>query len=183
MPGDACPVAVGRGAVAARQLGDITDRREAELALHRLNRTLRTLSRGNEALVRAASEPALLREMCQVIVDTGGYRMAWIGIAEQDAAKSVTPAASAGEIGDYLDKAKITWADEPRGRGPHGRAIRSGEPQVTQNLQTDPSMALWQEAARESGFMSSAVLAAEGFLRRLCRAGDPLGGNRCLRCR
>ncbi len=70
----------------------------------------------------------------------------------------MTPAASAGEIGDYLDKAKITWADEPRGRGPHGRAIRSGEPQVTQNLQTDPSMALWQEAARESGFMSSAVL-------------------------
>ena len=60
---------------------DITDRREAELALHRLNRTLRTLSRGNEALVRAASEPELLREMCQVIVETGGYRMAWIGIA------------------------------------------------------------------------------------------------------
>ena len=35
---------------------DITERKEAERALRRLNRALRTLSAGNEALVRAASE-------------------------------------------------------------------------------------------------------------------------------
>ncbi|MGC2415446.1 MAG: HD domain-containing phosphohydrolase [Stellaceae bacterium] len=137
---------------------DITDRKAAEQALHRLNRTLRTLSSGNEALVRATSEPELLEETCRVIVETGGYRMAWIGIAQHDVAKLITPAAWAGEIGHYLKNARITWADERRGRGPHGRAIRTGEPQVTQNLRTDPTMAPWQEAARKSGFESSAVL-------------------------
>jgi putative nucleotidyltransferase with HDIG domain len=126
--------------------------------LRRLNRTLRTLSRGNEALVRATSEPELLTEMCRVIVETGGYRMAWVGIPHEDAAKSVTPVAWAGEVGQYLETAGITWADETRGRGPHGRAIRTGEAQITQDLGADPAMAPWQEAAKEGGFASSVVL-------------------------
>jgi HD-GYP domain-containing protein (c-di-GMP phosphodiesterase class II) len=137
---------------------DITDRRGAELGLHRLNRTLRTLSRGNEVLVRAASEAELLRDMCRVIVETGGYRMAWIGVAEHSAAKLITTAASAGEVGDYLDKTKITWADEPRGRGMVGRAVRSGEPKTSQDIATDPAMAPWREAARKHGFASSVAL-------------------------
>ncbi len=137
---------------------DITERKGAERTLQRLNRTLRTLSRANEALVRATSEPELLTEMCRVIVETGGYRMAWVGIRQEDAAKSVTPVAWAGEIGQFLETARITWADEARGRGPHGRAIRSGEAQVTQDLGADPGMAPWQEAAKERGFASSVVL-------------------------
>ena len=137
---------------------DITDQRAAEQTLRRLNRTLRTLSRGNEALVRAASEPELLRAMCRVIVETGGYRMAWVGIAEPDAAKTVTPVAWAGEVGNYLGKAQITWADEPRGRGPTGRAIRSGEPQVSQNVSADQLMTPWQEEARQNGFASTIAL-------------------------
>jgi PAS domain S-box-containing protein len=137
---------------------DISDRKAAERTLLRLNRTLRTLSRANEALVRAVSEPELLTEMCRVIVETGGYRMAWVGIRQDDAAKSVTPAAWAGEVGQYLETARITWADEARGRGPHGRAIRSGEAQITQDLGADPAMAPWQDAAKERGFASSVVL-------------------------
>jgi PAS domain S-box-containing protein len=137
---------------------DITERKAAERTLRRLNRTLMTLSRGNEALVRAISEPELLTEMCRVIVEIGGYRMAWVGIRQEDAAKSVTPVAWAGEIGQYLETARITWADEARGRGPHGRAIRTGEAQVTQDLRADPAMAPWREAAKERGFASSVVL-------------------------
>jgi PAS domain S-box-containing protein len=70
---------------------DVTERKAAETSLHRLNRTLRTLSRGNEALVHAASEAELLSEMCHIIVATGVYRMAWVGVPQHDAAKSVTP--------------------------------------------------------------------------------------------
>jgi HD-GYP domain-containing protein (c-di-GMP phosphodiesterase class II) len=84
--------------------------------------------------------------------------MAWVGIRQDDAAKSVTPAAWAGEVGQYLETARITWADETRGRGPHGRAIRTGEAQVTQDVGADPAMAPWREAARERGFASSVVL-------------------------
>ncbi len=141
---------------------DISERKEAERTLLRLNRTLRTLSRGNEVLVHATSEPELLRETCQTIVETGGYRMAWIGIAEHNAAKSVIPAASAGDVGDYLDKAQVTWKDEPRGRGPTGRAIRSGEVQVIQNFAADPTVAPWRTEAKQHGFSSTIALPLKG---------------------
>ena len=96
--------------------------------------------------------------MCDAIVGTGGFIAAWIGIAQHDVAKTVTPVAFAGEIGQYLETAQITWADEPRGRGPQGRAIRSGDRQVTQNLASDPSMAPWEVAAKAAGLGASVVL-------------------------
>ncbi len=135
---------------------DITGQRATERALQRLNRTLKTLSAGNEVLVRATSEQELLNEMCRVIVETGSYRMAWIGVPQLDAAKSLMPVAWAGEVGKYLDNARLTWADEPNG-GPHARAIRRGEPQVVQNLAEERSKAPWQEWAVASGFASSVV--------------------------
>ena len=137
---------------------DITDQRAAEHGLMRLNRALRTLSRGNETLVRCTGEPELLNEMCRVIVEEGGYRAAWVGVVERDGAKSVTPVAWAGEIGQYLTAAKFTWADEPHGRGPAGRAVRSGEVQVSQTLCDDPNMAPWLEQATMSGFASVIAL-------------------------
>lgn len=137
---------------------DVTERRRADLAVRRLERTLRLLSLGNEVVIRATDEGDLLREMCRVIVETGGYRMAWIATVEHDAGKSVTPVAWAGEVADYLVNARITWAEEPRGNGPLGRAIRSGAPQVTQDFASDPRAAPWHAAAAERGFAASAVL-------------------------
>jgi len=56
---------------------DITERKRTEVALLRANRALKTLSAGNLALVRAASEDELLREVTQVIVEKGGYYLRW----------------------------------------------------------------------------------------------------------
>ena len=137
---------------------DITDQKAAERGLLRLNRTLKTLSRGNEALVRCSSEPELLKEMCRVIVEHGGYRMAWVGLAERDPEKSVTPVAWAGEAGQYLVANRFSWADEPHGRGPIGRAIRSGEPKVSMDLRDDPNMVPWIDEARKCGFASLLAL-------------------------
>jgi hypothetical protein len=72
---------------------DITARKQAEHALRRLNRTLRTLSAANTAVMRATTEEELLHEMCRVGVEFGGYRLAWIGFVEQDEAKTVRPVA------------------------------------------------------------------------------------------
>ena len=141
---------------------DISERKTNERTLLRLNRILRTLSRGSEVLVHATTEPELLRETCRTVVETGGYRMAWIGIAQHDAAKSVLSAASAGEVGDYLDKPGVTWADEPLGRGPTGRAIRSGDVQVSQNFGADPRVAPWQAKAKQHGFSSAIALPLKG---------------------
>ena len=44
----------------------------------RLQRTLRTLSRGNETLVHSDNEPALVGGVCDVLVREGGFRLALI---------------------------------------------------------------------------------------------------------
>jgi PAS domain S-box-containing protein len=137
---------------------DVTRRKRAEDELRRTNRALQTLSDCNQALVRATSEQELLEAVCRYIVDTGGYRMAWIGYAEQDEARSVRPVAHAGFEDGYLDALNITWADEERGRGPTGTALRTGQPQVCRNIQEEAAFAPWREQANLRGYRSSISL-------------------------
>jgi PAS domain S-box-containing protein len=47
---------------------------------NRVTRSLRTISNCNQVLVHATDEASLLREVCEVIVRDGGYRMAWVGM-------------------------------------------------------------------------------------------------------
>ncbi|MDN7025781.1 PAS domain S-box protein [Methanoculleus sp. FWC-SCC1] len=134
--------------------------RTAELA--KINRMLSILSECNQAVVRATEEPALLQEICRIIVDVGGYPLAWIGFAEEDAARTVRPAASAGFEDGYLETVTITWADTGRGRGPTGTAIRSGRPAIASDVSTDPAFAPWRDEAVRRGYASSIALPLHG---------------------
>ena len=69
------------------------------------------ISACNQALIRAEEEEALLVEICDLIVDIGGYRLAWVGFAEYDDQKTVRLAARAGYDEGYLDEIDISWAD------------------------------------------------------------------------
>ena len=137
---------------------DITERRQAEEELRRFNRALSALAKSNEALTRATEEETYLQEVCQIIIKDCGHAMVWIGYAEDDEAKSVRPAASAGFEDGYLQTLQITWADTERGRGPTGTAIRTGQPCACRNMLTDPQFAPWREQALRRGYASSLVL-------------------------
>jgi len=137
---------------------DITERKEAECKLNRANRALTVISKCNQAMVRTTDEGRFLDEVCQLIVDSGGYRLAWVGFAEQDEMKSVCPVAQAGFEDGYLEAVDITWADTERGRGPTGTAIRTGEPTVCKNILTDPKFTPWRDEASKRGYSSSIAL-------------------------
>jgi PAS domain S-box-containing protein len=134
---------------------DITERKQAEEALHRLNRELRALSNCNQVLMRAVDEQTLLNDICRIICAEAGYRLAWVGYAEHDEAGSVRPVAWAGFDSAYVANAKLSWADDTaRGRGPGGTAIRSGEVVCIQDFTTDPRMTPWRESALPRGYRS-----------------------------
>ena len=127
--------------------------KEKEAQIRRANRALRTLSSANQAVVRANTEAELLENVCRAVVEEGGYRLAWIGYAEDDQEKTVRPMAQAGYEEGYLETLKITWADKKRGRGPTGTAIRTGQPATARNMLTDPlyptpGVDWWHEGAR-----------------------------------
>jgi PAS domain S-box-containing protein len=122
----------------------------------RVDRARQALSRCSHALIRAADEPQFLRELCRVIVEVAGYRLCWVGYAEHDEAKSVSPVAYAGYEEGYLETVRLTWADTERGHGPVGKAIRTREPAVFRDVTRDPDFAPWRAEALRRGYASVA---------------------------
>jgi PAS domain S-box-containing protein len=151
-------------AVCRIALSDITERKQAEEQLHRLNRSLKALAQSNRALLRLIDEPAYLQEICRIIVENCGHAMVWVGYAENDEGKTVRPVASAGFEEGYLETLRVTWADTERGRGPTGTAIRTGKFSACQNMLADPQFSPWRAEALKRGYASSAVfpLLADG---------------------
>jgi PAS domain S-box-containing protein len=109
-------------------------------------------------MLRASQEKELLKEVCRIIVEVGGYLMAWVGFAEHDEARTVRPVAQKGFDAGYLQGLRIVWSDDSWGRGPTGRAIRNGKPAVCRNTGTDPRFAPWRAQAQERGYASVLAL-------------------------
>lgn len=126
------------------------------LAAHRqkVTRALRALSAGNRTLLREQTEPELLQAMCHVAVERGGYPLAVVYYAADDEDRSVVPAAHAGEDRGALDALKLTWADNDRGRGTVGTAIRTGRTTVFQSIAKEPGSLPWREDLLRRGFGS-----------------------------
>lgn len=137
---------------------DITERRLQEAVLRRTARALRALSRGDSALLHAQTEQQLYEDMCRAIVDTGGYKLAWVGRPEVDAARAVTPLAMAGDGSDYVSQLRLSRADTERGREPVGRCIRLGTVQIVRDIAADPLMKPWHKLARDHGYRSVVAL-------------------------
>lgn len=133
---------------------DITERKRAQEELLRINRAHRALSRCNEALIRTTEESAWLDHVCRIIVDEAGYRFCWVGRAEHDAAKTVTPVVQAGCDEGYLKTVNVSWADTERGQGPTGTCIRTGEKRIVKDTATDPAFTPWRDEALKRGYAS-----------------------------
>ena len=129
---------------------------QAEHELHKLNRALLAISKCNQAMLHANDEMELLRDICRIVVEAGGYRMVWVGYAQHDHAKSIRPVAQAGFDEGYLDTLTVSWADIEHGRGPTGTAIRTGLPCTAQV--TDQCYEPWRGEAITRGYVSSQSL-------------------------
>lgn len=144
-----------------RALDEFRERRarqQAEEMLRRLNRELQAVSHCNQVLVRADAEPALLDAICRIVCDDAGYRMAWVGYAENDETKTIRATAYAGVESGYLEEAEITWADTEHGHGPAGTVVRSGKSACIQDFATAPQAGPWSSAALQRGYRSSLCL-------------------------
>lgn len=132
--------------------------RKAESELHRVNRALETVSACHKVLVQSKDKAELFQEICRVIVDVGGYRMAWAGIARRDRNKSIQALGIAGMDTTYLDSIKTSWAESRNGICPAGKAIVEGKPFVVKNILSQEDVMPWRGEALKHGFSSVAAL-------------------------
>lgn len=147
----------GEGRVVAI-VRDVTERKLAVEALRGKNRALKIANEVTKATINAMDEDALLQDSCKIIVDYGGYLLAWIGYARHDENKTVCPVARYGYEEGYLETAQITWGDGKRGQGPTGTAIRYKKPIAAQDILNDPKFKPWRDAAAKRGYKSSLAL-------------------------
>jgi PAS domain S-box-containing protein len=137
---------------------DITAHKQDAERLQHLNRALRAISDGNQAITRATDEAAFVHQACRIVVEDCGYSLVWIGVAVDDEEKTVKPMAYAGFDQGYIDALNITWGNIDRGSGPTGAAIRTGKVQVCNDMRCDPKFAPWRKQALERGYASSVAL-------------------------
>jgi PAS domain S-box-containing protein/putative nucleotidyltransferase with HDIG domain len=137
---------------------DISTRKAAEAQTKYIKRVLKTLIDITKSVNSAASEAAILQQTCSTLIETGGYRLAWIGYAEQDDQKTVRPMAQSGLDDGYVKSTRITWADTARGQGPVGTAIRQQTPIVTSDIGSDPAFKPWRQTALKHGYHSCVAL-------------------------
>lgn len=133
---------------------DITDRKESELEMLRLNRALRLLSACNDLLVKIDDETKLINEVCKLIVEIGGYRMAWVGYAHDDENKSVVPVGGYGDYDNFLSELNLSWSENNlRGLGPGGKTIRNANTIIVEDIAADTSYPAI-ESAMKRGYLS-----------------------------
>jgi PAS domain S-box-containing protein len=130
------------------------DHHRASERIRSLNRLYSVLSAANKAIVRIHNKSDFFSEICRILVETGGFRMAWIGLADPEQ-KLINPVASSGYVKGYLKSAYISTEDLPRGRGPTGTAFREGKYNFSNDITRDPLMEPWRNNALQRGYLAN----------------------------
>lgn len=163
--GSAFPVDISLGVVGEGEqmvvlatIRDMTHQLQAEEELQQTNRALRLLSASNRSLLHCKTEDEQLTQICRIAVEEGGYRMAWVGLAQFDEERSVIPVAWYGMEQGFLAKANMSWGDGERGLTAMGSAIRTNSVQLRLDILNDPEMASWHQMAREHNYQSAIAI-------------------------
>jgi PAS domain S-box-containing protein len=150
------PLRDGSGRVigASKIARDITEQKQAEVRIQRLNRTYAVISGINQTILHVRDPQAVLEAACRIAVDKGKLRMSWAGKFDA-ATQSIIPIASAGVVEGYMDLLNINLHDETRNSGPAAQCVRSGQYVICNDIAHDPIMAPWRDAALQRGYRSA----------------------------
>jgi PAS domain S-box-containing protein len=127
---------------------------QREAQLEHTNRLLQTLSECNQALVRSQDEAALLAAVCRTIVTFGGYRLAWVELADADGDAAPSPAVAqpAWQVAAQASASgeAIPWPAGTVSR-PAQSAAQAGQPLAVRltDAGDDPA---WSTHARQAGY-------------------------------
>ena len=119
---------------------DITDRKEAETKIKRLNRVYAVMSSISSLIVRVSDRSELFKEACRIAVDAGAFTMAWIGVIDPETLEGKVVAWHGVEQA-YVDDIRLTVRDgTPDSDRPACRALRSMQPVICNDIAADPSL-------------------------------------------
>ncbi len=142
---------------------DATERKNAEAEILKLNRLYMFTAEINKMILKVTEEATLFSEACRISIDIGKFKMSWIGMIDE-ITQEIVPVSYEGEEKGYLSMIKsISAKNTSTGRGPTGTAAREGKDIYCNDIENDPQMAPWRDAALERGYHSSMSLPIKKF--------------------
>lgn len=145
----------------ARQKAD-SALRESEQRACQLARLYAVSSAINETIVRVRDPEELYRVACQIAVEKGLARLAWVGTLDATRTR-LEPVARHGQDGGYVDCIVSRLLSLETGNGPAGRALRTGLAVVDNDVAHSEAF-FFREEALARGLLSCAAfpIVAEG---------------------
>jgi PAS domain S-box-containing protein len=138
---------------------DITEQKQAESRIRRLNRVYAVLSGINTLIVRVRDRDELFHESCRIAVEHGQFKMAWIGVVDREAMK-IVPNASVGAEPEFLALVRDSFSlneGDALGNTMSARAVRERIAIVSNDMQHDPRT-LFATKRSDRGVAAMAVL-------------------------
>ncbi len=150
---DAAGKIIGSSAI----VRNITAQKERERELSRMNRLYAALSHLNQAIVWTPDRDQLFQTVCRVLVEHGGFHMAWIGWHNPETGE-VKPVAVWGDEKDYVHSINVYTDERPEGLGPIGQAFRTGRAQLCNDMLHSPVTLSWRPQLARNNFQACAAL-------------------------
>ncbi|WP_337865653.1 PAS domain S-box protein [Ignavibacterium sp.] len=141
---------------------DITEQYVAQEKIKNLTRVYAVLSEVNQTIVRVNEKQKLFNEICKIIVEIGQFKMAWIGILDEETLK-VKPAAFYGTAEDYLEKIEINLNDNKLSNGPTGKVFKENRYIILNDFPNNESVSRWKALAEKHNIKSSASFPIKVF--------------------
>ncbi len=120
-----------------------------------------TLSLATRILLDADDEETLLAEICNCLVDAGGYALAWYARPVEDAAGSLERVAVNRHPVGYLDEIRPSWRAGANGTGLIGTVLLQGATVVLDDAVAIDSANPWRLVAKRYGIGSVISLPVE----------------------
>jgi diguanylate cyclase (GGDEF)-like protein len=147
------PPAVTR---AVREAEESRYRLQRDEKMLRLNRVRAVQSGISASIVRTRDRRQLFQEICNIAVERGHFRLAWIGLTVADTT-SVMPVARSGQDDGYVDEFMRRPAEVLGADSLIGMAVRERKEIVVNRIDDEPRVAL-RERALQQGYGSMIAL-------------------------
>lgn len=145
---------------------DVTERKQTEIRILRLQQMFSALSTMNEAILRSDDIDSLYQDVCNAAISVDLFSLAIIHTPNNGYDFIIS--ASAGQIITDTYARPLINADLAEGQGVVGQAYRTSKPAWTEDYQSDARTRPWHELGREHGLGSCAALPL--FQRKQCVA-------------
>ena len=137
---------------------DVTGYKHTSNELAKKTRALKVMSKVDGAMVRAESEREWLQNICQLLVDDGGYRFAWIGFSEQSRSQHILPVADAGHDEGFLQYLTSSYFVDEGKVDPAYLAIKENEVCIVNDTQVDDRFVICRDESLKRNYRSICCL-------------------------